>query len=353
MSCNHGYAAFGCSEPAANNGNGTWFWPAGQIFTVNRSLTPPYYNAGRTHQRPIGTSASVARIGDQVYVTAPGEAFPEVASAIRRTFSATDGIRDAHIINHGGDQLGYYWDKRPGVYPTAQLAQSDFERFNVGPGLAQDNVDAVRGAASVIGLDGTVQHAYAEVDNPRAFSQPNIQFYPDRKETSDTTVSLYATSKKAQQPGAASTTVGSTAATQNDGKVSWDFGDGTTDVLASNARFDHTFPGPGTYRVQASVADNLGKTYRWIQTVKIDPPLTAGVDRSVDADGKLVLTPRAIGGQRWDVLAAHWTFDDGSPATDGTRIVRDVPATPLDVTVTVTDGAGNTDTRTVTIPAGG
>ena len=32
----------------------------------------------------IGTSATVARVGDQVYATAPGEAFPEVTSAIQR-----------------------------------------------------------------------------------------------------------------------------------------------------------------------------------------------------------------------------------------------------------------------------
>ena len=48
----------------------------------------------------------------------------------------------------------------------------------------------------------------------------------------------------------------------------------------------HTFPAPGTYRVQASVTDNLGKTYRWAQTVTIDPPLTAAVDQHIE-DGKV------------------------------------------------------------------
>ena len=152
MSCNHPDGPLGCpgplSEPASNDNSGTWDWRAvGGIFTVNRSLDAPYFTApGR-----IGTSATVARVGDQVYATAPGEAFPEVTAAIQRSFAASPGISAAHIIDHGSDQLGYYWDQRPGVYPSAQLAQSDFARFNVGSHLAQDNVDAVRAAGEAPG----------------------------------------------------------------------------------------------------------------------------------------------------------------------------------------------------------
>ena len=105
-----------------------------------------------------------------MYATAPGEAFPEVTSAVQRTFAASDGIRGAHIINQAGDQLGYYWDQRPGVYPAAQLAQSDFARFNVGSRLAQDNVDAVRAAGAALGLAPTAQNAWAEVNDPDGFS---------------------------------------------------------------------------------------------------------------------------------------------------------------------------------------
>src|SRR5206468_11918928 len=114
----------------------------------------------------IGTSATVVRVGDQVYATAPGEAFPEVTAAIERSFAGSDGIREAHIIDHGGDQLGYYWDQRPGIYPPAQLAQSDFDRFNVGSHLAQDNVDSVRAAGAALGLAPTAEHPYAEIDDP-------------------------------------------------------------------------------------------------------------------------------------------------------------------------------------------
>jgi hypothetical protein len=346
MSCNHQGGPLGCpgplSEPAANNGTGTWNWSAvGGIFTINRSLSAPWFGPGPS----VGTSATVARIGDQVYATAPGEAFPEVAAAIKRSFAGSAGILDAHIIDHAGDQLGYYWDQRPGVYPTAQLAQSDFVRFNVGSHLAQDNVDAIRAAGGALGLDPTTQNAYAEIVNPNAFSQPTIQFYSNRVETDDPAVSFYVSAKRAQAPGSPSTSIGSTAATQGDGLVSWDFADGTVGTQQSSTRFTHTFPGPGTYRVQAGVTDNLGNTYRWVQIVRIDPPLSVGVQQ-LPRDGRAVLTAHAVGGQQQDVLAAHWSFSDGT-TFDGTTVIA--PAGADHVIVSLVDGAGNTATRDIAI----
>jgi PKD domain len=344
MSCNHLGGPLGCpgplTEPAANNGAGTWNWSAvGGIFTINRSLSAPWFTAGPA----IGTSATVARVGDQLYATAPGEAFPEITSASQRMFAGSDGIRDVHIIDHAGDQLGYYWDQRPGIYPAAQLAQSDFARFNVGSHLAQDNVDAILAAGQALGLAPTADHPYAEIDNPNAFLEPTIQFYSNRVETADPAVSFYGTSKKAQAPGSPSTSIGSSAGTQNDGLVAWNFGDGTVVTQPNQTRFTHTFPGPGTYRVQASVTDNLGKTYRWVQMVKINSPLSAAVDQRTE-DGKVVLTARPIGGQRWDVVAAHWTFSDGTTA-DGTSVTA--PAAATNASVTIVDGAGNTASTTV------
>jgi hypothetical protein len=346
MSCNHPNGPLGCpgplSEPTANNSSGTWNWTAvGGIFTINRSLAAPYFSA----PNGIGTSATVARIGDQVYATSPGEAFPEVTAAMERTLADSPGITGVHVIDHAGDQLGYYWDQRPGVYPAAQIAQSDFARFNVGSQLGQDNVDAIRAAGQQLGLATTAQQDYAQVTNPNAFSQPTIEFYPNQSETTDPTISFYATAKKAQAPGAASTSIGSTAATQGDGAISWNFGDGTTATQPISARFDHTFPGPGVYHVTASVTDNQSNTYSWTQDVTIDTPLTAAVDQTPESHNTIVLTPRAIGGTQ-TVEAAHWSFADGT-ALDGTSIT--LPHKHLDGTVTITDAAGNTATTAVHI----
>ena len=349
MSCNHPGGPFGCpgplSEPASNGGAGTWDWTkVGNVFTINRSLQAPYFNANGGNPT-LGTSTTVARVGDQIYATAPGEAFPEVTAAIERSFAGLPGIDGVHIIDHASDQLGYYWDQRPGVYPAAQIAQSDFARFNVGSQLAQDNVDAARQAGEALGLDPSAQQAYAQVTNPNAFSQPTIQFYPDQVESADTSVSFYATAKKAQAPGALSTSIGSTVATQGDGAISWDFGDGTTETHPISARFTHTFPGPGLYQVKASITDNLGHNYSWTQSVLIDQPLTAAVDQDPERANTIALTARALGGEG-SVVAAHWTFSDGTTA-DGTAIT--LPHKHLDGSVTITDGAGNSATTGVQI----
>jgi PKD repeat protein len=213
----------------------------------------------------------------------------------------------------------------------------------VGSHLAQDNVDALLAAGQALGLATTATHPYAEIDNPNAFSEPTIQFYSNRVETADPAVSFYATAKKAQAAGSPSTSIGSSTATQNDDLVAWDFGDGTVETHTNKTRFTHTFAEPGTYRVQASVTDNLGKTYRWVQMVTIDSPLSAAVVQRTE-DAKLLLTARPIGGERWDVVAAHWTFSDGTTA-DGTTVTA--PAGATNASVTIVDGAGNTASTTV------
>jgi PKD domain-containing protein len=348
MSCNHVGGPLGCpgplKEPTGNSGSGTWNWTAvGGIFTINRALSAPWFTVAAGPSFGLGTEATVARVGDQVYATAPGEAFPEVTSAIERSFAGSAGIHGAHIIDHAGDQLGYYWDQREGIYPQAQLNQSDFQRFNVGSHLAQDNVDAVKAAGSALGLNPTAQSAFAQIDNPDAFSQPTIQFYSNQVETAATTVSFYGTAKKAQAAGSASTSFGSSAATPANEDIAWDFDDGTTAVEAKGTRFDHTFPGPGVYHVRASITDNLGDTYSWVQRVRIDPKLSVNVH---PGPGRRVLTATVVAGRGPDALATHWQFSDGSNA-EGQTVTA--PAGADHATVTIVDGAGNTATATVAI----
>ena len=98
--------------------------------------------------------------------------------------------------------------------------------------------------------------------------------------------------------------------------------------------------------MQASVTDNLGNTYSWTQSVLIDTPLSAAVDQDPQPANTIDLTARAVGGQQTNVLAAHWTFADGTTA-DGTTITK--PHKHLNGSVTITDGAGNTATTDVHI----
>jgi hypothetical protein len=222
--------------------------------------------------------------------------------------------------------------------------EGDLTRNNVGPNVGQDNVNAVVQAGENLGLSPTPEQVTADITNPQAFSQPGIQFYSDQVESEDPTVSFYASAHPADPVShSTSTTIGSTAGTQSDGLVSWNFGDGTVGTQPISARFTHTFPGPGLYRVRTSVTDNLGNTYRWVQPVLIDRPLTAAVVQHPEGLDTIVLAAVAKGGDG-NVLAAHWTFSDGTTA-DGTTIT--LPDKPLDGFVTITDGAGNTATTSV------
>ena len=68
MSCNHPGGPLGCpgplNEPASNNGEGTWNWEAvGGIFTINRSLKAPYFNAEKA---PWGLGHGRSRRGPGV-----------------------------------------------------------------------------------------------------------------------------------------------------------------------------------------------------------------------------------------------------------------------------------------------
>jgi hypothetical protein len=341
MSCNHPGGPIGCpggmSEPASNNGTGTWNWTDAGVFTINRSLAAPYFTK---RNLIIGSSSTVARIGNQVYATVPGEGFPEVTSAIQRAFASSPGIQGVHVINEGSDTLGYFGSVGWAGYPANQL-QGDLTRNNVGPNVGQDNLNADITAGDRMGLSPAPEHVTAQVTNPNAWSEPGVEFYPNQVESADPTVSFYGSAHAADPAsGSTSTTIGSTAGTQNDGLISWNFGDGTTTVQPDASRFTHTFPRPGVYLVTASVTDNLDKTYTWTQPVQIDQPLAASVGQKPGPGNTVLLTAQAKGGAG-TVVAAHWRFADGTSA-DGTTISRSHQH-PYG-SVTITDGAGNTAT---------
>jgi hypothetical protein len=343
MSCNHPGGPIGCpgplNEPQSNHGRGTWNWEeVGGIFTINRSLEAPYFNA---EDFTVGSSATVARIGDQVYATVPGEGFPEVTEAIERAFAASPGIEAAHVIDEGSDTLGYFGDY--GAYPSKQM-EGDLATNNVGPKVGNDTVNAIVQDGEHLGLSPAPEQVTADITNPQAFSEPGIQFYPDRVETEEPTVSFYASAHAADSAShSESTTIGSSAGAQGDGSISWNFGDGTTELRPNASRFSHTFPGPGLYSVTASVTDNLGNTYSWTQQVRIDAPLSAAVVQTPASGDSVVLSASAQGGEG-NVIAARWTFPSGRTAYGATITV---PRRKQVVAVTITDGAGNTATTSV------
>jgi PKD domain len=292
------------------------------ICSIDRSVDSPYLTADGSK---VGTWVATARIGNLVYTTEPGEAFPEVAAAIRRSIH---GARAVNVVGMSEDQLGYFFPSD--TYSDAQMATSDFQRFNVGPELPDQTVAAAASNARALGFAARPETVTAEAFDPDAFHKAGVQFYPEIVESDRATVSFLATAR-ASQDGTPGRTVS---------PIAWDFGDGTggPSPNGDGQWFDHTFPGPGTYHVTAAVTDQDGAPRSWTQTVIVDPPLRATV-RAHPRGSDVVLSAGAKGGDG-GLLAAHWSFPDGSTA-DGLTVTQPRGEESGEIEVEVVDGAGN------------
>lgn len=302
-----------------------------EICTIPRSTAAPYLRPGPLPgDNPIlGTYTSSVRIGDVAYSTNPGEAFAEVNDAIR---DSVTGVRRANVIGLAGDFLGYYYVRDD--YTSQQFGSSNFDTYNVGPDFPQLNADLARENLADLGFATTPKTVHA-VFNADVENRPGIQWYPDELESADPTVNLYAGAQKSQD-----TTVPAPAT------VDWDFGDGTTRTTDNGERFDHTFPGPGSYQVKATVTGDNAKTRSWSDTITVDPALNAAATEKARAWDSATLEVTATGGSG-KLVAARWTCQDGEKVNGLTVKCSSTDAGTA--TVVAADGAGNTVTATVAV----
>jgi hypothetical protein len=295
--------------------------------TIDRSIEPPYL-AGNV----IGTWVTTLRIGNVVWSSEPGEAFNEVTKAIK---ASVRGASAVHVVGMAQDQLGYFYP--PEDYPASELNPSDFILFNVSPTLADQVVDATAVNATRIGFTGVPTHPTPDDRDPQAFFTAGTQFWPSVVESADPTVQFLGGAKASEAP----TLPGQPDHTVSD--ITWHFGDGATAQSQNDVRISHTFPGPGTYRVSTKVHNENGVVRTYSHRVIVDPPPAATVSVS-RAAGQVHLLAGVQGGDG-HVIAAHWSFSDGSTA-DGIEMTHaDVPG--LTATVTIVDGTGDTATTTV------
>ncbi|HMT04510.1 MAG TPA: PKD domain-containing protein [Solirubrobacterales bacterium] len=301
-----------------------------EFCTLPRSKEPPYLTAGPNEDtKMIGAYVGTARIGDVVYATNPGEAFAEVNFAIRAGIS---GARHVNTMSQSGDMLGYYYERSD--YTDQQFGSSNFETYNVGPDLPADNVAAALAGASAIGFSTTPQVVHAPF-NADVADRPGVQWYPDTLESADPVVNLYGSSAKSQDGSVPAPTA-----------IDWNFGDGSVATTTNQDRFDHTFPGPGTYEVKATVTGSNSKTRSWEQQIVVNPAL----------QGKATLVSRAWDGATLEagltggsgkLVSAHWTCQDGTRLS-GLKVVCESSAAGT-ATVKVADGAGNTAEASVAV----
>ncbi|WP_251343663.1 PKD domain-containing protein [Haloplanus halophilus] len=139
----------------------------------------------------------------------------------------------------------------------------------------------------------------------------------------------------------------------------WDFdGDGTTD--ATGSQVTNTFDSAGTYAVNLTVTDDDGATDTATTTVTVgaanQPPTLAPIgDQSVEAGQSLDVAVTASDDADTPTLSASGlpafaTFtDDGDGTGNLTLDPQSGDAGTYQVTVTATDGAGLTDSRTVNV----
>ena len=227
---------------------------------IDRADTPPYLTGTL-----VGTWVTEVRIGDLLYVTQPGEAFPEVSTAIR---DAIDGPGEVRIVGMAQDQLGYYWPPEDAPF-TQVVNDSDHLIYNTSVALADENVDTAALLASQLGFSGTPTHPMTGAQDPAARRNPGVQFFAVRDRDDAHRVILDASVNPAYD-GA--------ALTGGDTPIAWDYGDGTTGH--SGELSTHRFPRPGTYTVTATVTDTQGRTRTWSQQVTVPYVRRAPDDRS-------------------------------------------------------------------------
>jgi PKD repeat protein len=300
------------------------------ICTIPRSIAEPYQYAGPNpgDNPDIGTHTVSIRIGDMLYFTNPGEAFPEINEAIR---DSIQGPRFSASVGLAGDFLGYYYERED--YTDAQFGSSDFEKYNISADLPQMNLDMALENAEELGFTTNPQTIHAEFDSD-VVDKPGIQWYPDAVETDNLTVNFYGSTARSQDKAVQA------------GSIEWDFDDGTTATTANQDRFDHTFPGPGTYEVTATTTGTNSKVRSWTDTIVINPPLRTSITQVGRSSAGTKLRV-AISGGSGKAIAGRWTCSDGKRRNGLTITCPGQKAGK--VSVVASDGAGNTAPATLRV----
>jgi hypothetical protein len=241
--------------------NATFACVPGVACTIDRSIAPPYAVGGA-----LGSWVTGFRIGDLVYMSEPGEAFPEVSRAIRQSIHGASAV---HVVGMAQDQLGYYFPPEE-VPLTAQAMAangSDHLIYNSSAVLADLDVQHSVTIAQALGFDAAYVHPRPMQRDPKARNKPGVQFFAVAPDFSGLRLTVD-TACNPPMNGSALDTHGKR------GAISFSWGDGSTSFGGSTTgegrgQATHTYGRPGTYTITGTVTDAAGDVRSYTQTVHV------------------------------------------------------------------------------------
>jgi hypothetical protein len=303
-------------------------------YPIDRSTDPPYLTG-----TVIGTYLTALRIGGNVFLSMPGEPFPEIRHAIA---SATTGADTIVALSKGQDDWGYFYPAW--AWGFTSLYDSDHNIYNVAP-QAGDQIIADQ--ASNVGKLGFAVDPAVGAPLPTRWEQalrPGVQAmasptWGDAGADGTLPVTFTAIYDQAfiyDRPGL--------PGGDRDGTVHVDFGDGTSTESNGDkrTRFTHDYD-PGTYTVRLSAKDASGNPASWQLVVTVYKQLRAVIGAAKTGADTWRFTAGVRGGDH-RVLRRDWAFSDGT-SDSGQSVEHSFPAgTTPEATLTVADGTTTTAT---------
>jgi len=311
-----------------------WQNPSGQsLYPIDRSMAPPYLTGN-----VIGTDLTALRIGRSVFLSMPGEPFPEVRASIA---AATTGADTIVALSKGQDDWGYFYPAW--AWGFTWFYRSDHNIFNVAP-QAGDQI--ILSQTQNIGQLGfPVETAALSVPPPTRWQQA---LRPGLQAMADPTWGDAAPGSSVSAGTSPTDTLPVTFTAIYDGDyfglgsrqgpVHVDFGDGTsTDVTGDKrTQFSHDYA-PGTYTVTLTAQDSNGNPAAWQVIVHVYPPLVPSISAQQVGTNTWTFTGATQGGDG-TTLAYRWRFSDGT-SDEGQSVTHTFPAgTTPSATLTAADG---------------
>lgn len=319
------YAAFDANASSDFDGTvASYAWNFGDG-TTGTGVTPSHaYTAGGSYQVALTVTddqGATNVVTQTVTVTAPPNQ-PPVAAFTDSNTNLAASFDGSASSDSDGTVASYAWDFGDGNTGTGVTAHHNYAAdgtYNVTLTVTDNQA-----ATTVLTKSITVAANVAPVASFTA-SQTNLLAAFDASGSSDAdgTVASYA----------------------------WNFGDETT---GTGLTASHTYTAAGSYQVSLTVTDNQGATNISTQTVSVTaPPNQKPIAAFTASNTNLMASFDAGGSSDTDgtVASYAWDFGDGNTGTAVTATHTYTVAGSYQVTLTVTDnqGASNSVTKTVAV----